>query len=162
MQGLETKKEEIVKAQTEEHRDAEDGLVGKGRLKVSTFHFDEELLSGGGFGILNFSFYDSKPFQMMSTAHNQVGFTLKKRKVWDYEVKMYKEIEYFRLVIVDEYNHRMDGVDLQDQLRWYYRVDGKRMWRWRKWKCSIQRLCKALLILNFVTDRIFEIYIWLD
>ena len=26
----------------------------------------------------------------------------------------------------------MDGVDLHDQLRWYYRFDGKKMWRSRK------------------------------
>ena len=37
--------------------------------------------------------------------------------------------QYRRLVLIDDYNHFMDGVDLQDQLRWYYRPDGKRMWR---------------------------------
>ena len=31
----------------------------------------------------------------------------------------------------------MEGVDLQDQLRWYYRLDGKKMWRARKWTWSM-------------------------
>jgi len=134
----ETKKEEILKAKTEEHRHpTTHAIVGRGRLRVKAFNINGAEITGGTFGVVCFGFYDDKPFNMLSTAHSSVVFMMKKRKVWDYEQKCYTEIEYFRLVIVDEYNHLMDGVDLQDQLRWYYRPDGKRMWRWKRWTWAV-------------------------
>ena len=45
--------------------------------------------------------------------------------------------KYKRLLLVHLYNKYMDGVDVQDQLRWYYRFDGKKMWRTRKWTWSM-------------------------
>ena len=33
----------------------------------------------------------------------------------------------------------MDGIDLQDQLRWYYRTDGKHMWRSQRWTWAMYR-----------------------
>jgi len=44
---------------------------------------------------------------------------------------------YFKLCLIDEYNKFMGGVDLQDRLRWYYRVDGKHTWRNRKWTWAL-------------------------
>ena len=40
---------------------------------------------------------------------------------------------YRRLLLIDLYNQFMDGVDLKDQLCWYYRFCGKRMWRTQVW-----------------------------
>ena len=34
--------------------------------------------------------------------------------------------KYKRLLLIHRYNKYMDGVDVQDQLRWYYRFDGKK------------------------------------
>jgi len=76
---------------------------------------------------------------LLTTAYHQVVFIEKKRKVWSHSLHAYEWISYFRLVMIDDYNHFMDGVDLQDQLRWYYRIDGKRMWRWRRWTWAVYR-----------------------
>ena len=41
--------------------------------------------------------------------------------------------------MIDDYNLKMDGIDLQDQLRWYYRTDGKHMWRSQRWTWAMYR-----------------------
>ena len=76
---------------------------------------------------------------MMSTYHTKIEFNSKTRKVWDKATAAYKEVEFFRLEMIDDYNHKMDGIDLQDQLRWYYRTDGKHMWRSQRWTWAMYR-----------------------
>ena len=75
----------------------------------------------------------------MSTYHTKIEFNSKTRKVWDKATADYKEVEFFRLEMIDDYNHKMDGIDLQDQLRWYYRPDGKHMWRSQRWTWAMYR-----------------------
>jgi hypothetical protein len=44
-----------------------------------------------------------------------------------------EEISFIRLMVIHKYNKLMGGVDLQDRFRWYYRANGKHVWRARKW-----------------------------
>jgi hypothetical protein len=130
----------IKEKQEEEHLDAEGELIGQGHLIGRAFHFDVDgMVDGGKFGMICASIYDSKPVTMLTTAHHQIVFKRKSRQVWDHEVKKMKELFYWRLDMIDTYNHKMNGVDLQDQYRWYYRIDGKRMWRWRRWTWAVYR-----------------------
>jgi hypothetical protein len=62
-----------------------------------------------------------------STAVTDSDWVMKERRWFSGQVESRRP--YRRLALIDMYNHNMDGVDLQDQLRWYYRFDGKRMWR---------------------------------
>ena len=92
------------------------------------------------FAVLCVSIYDAKPFNMMTTAESDVTKDRKQRKVWDpiagdggeYVLK-----PFLRWSIQNLYNLNMDGVDLQDQLRWYYRLDGKKLWRQRRWTWAV-------------------------
>ena len=87
------------------------------------------------FGLSMQSFYDSKPVRMSTTIHPTPALREKVRRVYKDGVRTF--IKYLRLGAIDDYNKNMDGVDLQDQLRWYYRPDGKRTWHWRKWPWAV-------------------------
>ena len=46
----------------------------------------------------------------------------------------------------------MDGVDLKDQLSWYYRFCGKRMWRTQKWPWAFfQWVLNSALVQSYIT-----------
>ena len=47
--------------------------------------------------------------------------TVKKRIVWDKEKGEKVKVPYYRLNIIDLYNHNMNNVDIVDQLRTVYR-----------------------------------------
>ena len=89
------------------------------------------------FGVICASIYDAKPFNMMTSALGVLSRTTKQRKVWDPSTSGFVWKSFLRWNIQDLYNNFMDGVDLQDQLRWYYRLDGKRMWRSQKWTWAV-------------------------
>lgn len=75
------------------------------------------------------SYYDSKPVNMLSSIHWRVEMMEKERTI--YVEGKPVTVTYMRLNIIDEYNNYMGGVDLFDQLRTYYRPDGRL--RFRKW-----------------------------
>jgi len=93
------------------------------------------------FGFIAVCVYDQKPIMMLSTASDGVTVRDKVRKIAQkIEGKYTGELidhPYFKLCLIDEYNKFMGGVDLQDRLRWYYRVDGKHTWRNRKWTWAL-------------------------
>ena len=89
------------------------------------------------FGILAVSVYDSKVVKVFSTANTGANMTTFERKVWNKVKKEYENIGINRLDLIITYNTHMNGVDIADQYRYYYRPDGKRMWHWRRWTWSI-------------------------
>mgnify|MGYP003959127373 CR=1 FL=1 len=93
------------------------------------------------FGFIVVCVHDQKPIMMLSTASSAVTVRDKVRKIAQkIEGKYTGELidhPYFKLCLIDEYNKFMGGVDLQDRLRWYYRVDGKHTWRNRKWTWAL-------------------------
>lgn len=82
------------------------------------------------------SVYDTKPVYILSNACTEIKWTKKERKVWSKAKNEYVNGHFYRLNLIDFYNHNMGNVDLADQLRNYYRYDTS--WhRNRKWWWSI-------------------------
>ena len=94
--------------------------LAKGTLKKAS-------LLNGSFGVFAASVYDNKPVHLMTTAYTDSTWIMKERK-WYQSGKVSVRV-YRRLLLIDLYNQFMDGVDLKDQLCWYYRFCGKHMWR---------------------------------
>lgn len=92
-------------------------------------------LLNGNFGALAISVYDNKPVHIMTTKERDSPMQQRERRWFENGRESIRT--YQRLLLIHLYNQYMDGVDLQDQLRWYYRFDGKKMWRSRKWTWSI-------------------------
>ncbi|KAK3238936.1 hypothetical protein CYMTET_51093 [Cymbomonas tetramitiformis] len=84
------------------------------------------------FKILAASIYDNKPVHVLTSIHNKVDMVEKVRKIWDVTESRKRDLEYNRLNVIDDYNNNMNGVDIADQLRNQYRLDGPWM-RQRKW-----------------------------
>ena len=89
------------------------------------------------FGVICVSIYDAKPFNMMTPALDALSRTAKQRKVWNPPSREFVWKSFLRWSILDLYNNFVDGVNLQDQLRWYYRLDSKRMQRQRRWMWAV-------------------------
>ena len=87
------------------------------------------------FGALTISVYDNKPVHIMTTKERDSSMQEYSRRWFENDKESVRT--YQRLLLIHLYNQFMDGVDLQDQLRWYYRFDGKKMWRSRKWTWSL-------------------------
>ena len=92
-------------------------------------------LLNGNFGALAISVYDNKPVHIMTTKERDSPMQTRERRWFENGRESLRT--YQRLLLIHLYNQFMDGVDLQDQLRWYYRFDGKKMWRSRKWTWSM-------------------------
>ena len=74
-----------------------------------------------------------------------------KRKVWDRDLKAYKQLEYHRLEVNDRYNKHMGGIDITDQLRWYYdpkiRTSREKKWWYVIWMANLnQKVVNSYLI----------------
>ena len=104
--------------------------AARGTLKVAQLVGDEEMPN-----LVVTSLYDQKPFYMMSTGMPQISWVKVTKKIWSTVAGKYKEVPFYRLNIVNEYNLKMGRTDLGDQLRGSYRYDH---WlRNRKWWWSI-------------------------
>ncbi|KAK3286266.1 hypothetical protein CYMTET_6168 [Cymbomonas tetramitiformis] len=99
------------------------------------------------FKLFAVSVYDSKPVHMLSTAHSCVELVDKVRQVWDPAQGKKVDLEFQRLNVIDDYNFRMNGVDVADQLRLVYRLDGPWM-RMRKWWWAIFLWAIGVAIVN--------------
>ena len=75
--------------------------------------------------------YDVKPFYFMTNAWTEIRWIQKHREVWSSSLQRMIKIPYYRLNVMDIYNHNMNNVDISDQLRVVYRWDHwmiKRKW----------------------------------
>ena len=92
-------------------------------------------------GFLAICVHDTKPVMFLSTAIDAVSLQQRKRKIMEKIDGAYtgRKVHhtYLLLSLISEYNLFMGGVDLQDRLRWYYRVNGKHMWRINKWTWAL-------------------------
>ena len=102
----------------------------KSLLERKTKHYREEhskLLTSRVIqkldGLVALSYYDSKPFYMMSNAIECIEWLKKRRKAWRKDQQRMALIEYNQLNVMDEYNYNMNNVDIADQLRGSYRFD---------------------------------------
>jgi hypothetical protein len=98
-------------------------------------------------GLVVVSVYDTKPVHMLTTAHHVIHMTNKTRIVWDSEIGRQAEIQYSRLNVIDDYNKNMHMVDVADQLRTNYRIDGPWM-RYRKWWWAIFSWALGMVCVN--------------
>ena len=83
--------------------------------------------------VLCVSVFDNGPVHMISTIHkdgDKIVTIMRNR--WDAAEHKVKPMPIERLMLIDEYNHTMDFVDIFDQLGHYYNLDGH-VWRDRKW-----------------------------
>jgi hypothetical protein len=102
----------------------------RGRTMVAVLEGDDSCPD-----LLCCSVYDTKPVHMMSTIAEKVEWIEMTRDVYSQELKCVVPMKYLRLNMIDDYNHRMNSVDLADQLRNCYRFN--HWFRNRKWWWAI-------------------------
>ena len=94
--------------------------------------------------LVSVSLYDTKPVYFLSSACQELKWIKKEKKVFDPKQKKTVQMPFYRLNIVDFYNHNMGNVDLADQLRNHYRYDSSwhrnRKWWWAIWWWGYQVL----------------------
>ena len=94
----------------------EDLLHTRGTMKTAVLTGDSNCP-----GLVSTSLYDSKLVYLLSNVCTSVQWTEKKRKLWHKENGNYAMVPFYRLNIIDQYNHGMENVDQVDQLRLQYR-----------------------------------------
>ena len=79
------------------------------------------------------SLYDVKPFDFMTNVWTDIRWIQKHRDFWSSSLQRMINIPYYRLNLIDIYNHNMNNVDISDQLRVVYQWGHwtrKRKWWW--------------------------------
>jgi hypothetical protein len=82
--------------------------------------------------VLCVSVFDNGPVHMLDTIHTSAGIITIHKKRWDASTKAVIKKPLRILAIIDEYNHKMDYVDIRDHLSHEYNLDGG-FWRDKKW-----------------------------
>ena len=94
--------------------------------------------------LVSVSCYDTKPVYMLSNACENISWVKKERDVFDSTKNKKFKLPFYRLNLIDFYNHNMGNVDLADQLRNHYRYDAlwhrNRKWWWAIWWWGFQVL----------------------
>jgi hypothetical protein len=109
--------------------------------------------------VVAFSVYDTKPVHFLSTNVTHLRWIEKQKKNYDSAAGQCILMKFLRPNIVDQYTMNMNGVDIADQLRNYYRIDRwmrKRKWWWSIWWWGIQ----VLLVNAYVLYRTAHIHVW--
>jgi len=92
------------------------------------------------------SIYDSKPVHFLTMIAESIEWIEKTREVWNKVTRRMQPIEFLRVNVNDDYNNKMNAVDVADQLRNQYRMDH---WlRNRKWWWSIFMWSMGVLLTN--------------
>lgn len=81
------------------------------------------------------SVYDAKGVHFLSTCVEKIDWVEKTRQTWDRESSTMRLGHFLWLTINDDYNSKMNNVDIADQLRGSYRPD--RWMRKQKWWWSM-------------------------
>jgi len=90
--------------------------------------------------------YDNKPVHFLSMTCTSIKWIEKTRSVWNQEEKEMVDINFLRVNLIDDYNNKMNAVDISDQLRNNYRMT---LWlRHRKWWWSIYMYGMGVLLTN--------------
>ena len=100
----------------------------KGTVKAAVLENCEPLKDSP---LVAVSVYDQKGVHFLSTCATKIEWIEKERQTWDRETSCLRLGRFLRLCINDDYNNKMNNVDIADQLRAYYRPD--RWMRKQKW-----------------------------
>ena len=94
--------------------------------------------------LVSISLYDTKPVYILSNACETISWVKKDKDVYDPAKNKKIKLPFYRLNVIDFYNHNMGNVDLADQLRNNYRYDSlwhrNRKWWWAIWWWGFQLL----------------------
>jgi uncharacterized membrane protein YgcG len=107
-------------------------------------------------GVVAFSIIDkgAKPTTFMGTVWDKVGMVALEKEVFNPQVGEKVAINVARSNVQHSYNHHMNGVDVADQYREEYRMDGKHV-RHRKWWMPV-----FLFLFGTCLSNGFLIYKW--
>lgn len=109
--------------------------------------------------LVAFSVYDMKTVHFLSMAYKDLTWRRVPRKVFDHQVEKVKCIEFLRTNVQEEYNYRMNSVDVSDQLRHNY--DFSKFSRNYKWWFSIFQWAFGVLITNaYLLYRTTSLFTW--
>jgi hypothetical protein len=129
-------------------------LQARGTTKGAVLEGDPECPN-----VVAFSVYDTKPVHFLSTCVQYLRWIEKGKKVYDPSEGRSIMMHFLRPKIIDDYNTRMNGVDIADQLRNQYRVDRwmrKRKWWWSIWWWGIQ----VLLVNSYLLYKTAHLIVW--
>jgi len=113
----------------------------RGTLKVAHLKGDEKIP-----GLIALSYYDSKPFYMLSNACEKAQWVEKERKIWRKDTQTLVTTKFHRLNIIDDHNNNMNNFDVANQFRGAYRFDI--FVRMTKWWWSMYFWCFQMLLTN--------------
>ena len=103
--------------------------------------------------LVSISLYDTKPVYFLTSACGEINWIKKEKEVYSPTLGRKFKLPFYRLNIVDFYNHNMGNVDLADQLRNHYRYDSSwhrnRKWWWAVWWWGYQVLLTNSYILYY-------------
>ena len=112
----------------EEVKNAEAIGAVQGTVNAAVLEGDDKVS-----GLLAVSYYDQKPVHFLSTVCEKIKWVQCEKKVNCVETEQVGTMMFLWLSINNDYNYRMGGVDIVDQLRNYYHFDHwmhKRKWWW--------------------------------
>jgi len=92
------------------------------------------------------SVYDNKPVHFMSMVAESIQWIKKTRRAWNRDSNKVESMNFLCLNVNDDYNKKMNPVDIADQLRNVYRFD--HWMRQRKWWWSIFLWSFGVLLTN--------------
>mgnify|MGYP000036765968 CR=1 FL=1 len=92
------------------------------------------------------SIYDNRAVHFLSMACHNIKWVVKTRQVWNQTARAMVDVNFLRINVIDDYNHKINAVDVSDQLRNTYRMTH---WlRQRKWWWSIFIWGLGMLLTN--------------
>jgi len=127
--------------------DPKDMPTTRGNVKAAVLEGDEQCPQ-----LVAVSTYDTKPVHFISMIAESIKWISKHKKVWNKHEAGLNAIEFLRVNVNDDYNNKMNSVDVADQLRNQYRMDH---WlRNKKWWWSVFLWGLGALLTNaYITYR---------